>query len=193
MGFGMQLRFDLDEFVVFDLETTGLSPWAGDEIIELGAIKIFGNELDEKNIFHRLINPKRHISDDASRINGITNDMVKDAPTISEVLPEFLKFVGRARLVAQNARFDMSFMMKSFVQHKIKRDFDVYDTMIFSKRAFPEANRHNLDVISERLGLKVNTSERHRSMEDVRLTAHAFLLMKEMLKDKSPQPEKWSC
>src|SRR5580704_9975485 len=100
----MQLSFELDEFVVFDFETTGLSPWGGDEVIEIGAMKIFGNELDESNFFHSLVNPKRLISQEASRINGITNEMVAGAPTLEEVFPRFLDFVGNAWLVAQNAK-----------------------------------------------------------------------------------------
>jgi DNA polymerase III epsilon subunit family exonuclease len=108
----MQLMLDIDEYVVFDFETTGLSPWAGDEIIEIGAMKIFGNQLDEQNIFHSLINPKRVIPEEATKVNGITNDMVASAPTLDVVLPKFLDFIGTAWLVAQNAKFDMGFLMK---------------------------------------------------------------------------------
>lgn len=181
----------VDEYVVFDLETTGLSPWGGDEIVEIGAMRIFGNEIDDKEIFHTLVNPGRPISDEASRINGITNAMVADAPSVQEVFPKFLDFVGQAWLVAQNARFDMSFITKYLMQFKVKRELEVFDTVTFSRRAFPSENRHNLDVISSRLGLKVNASERHRSMEDVRLTAHAFIKLKELLGNNCPNPEKY--
>src|SRR4051812_36446666 len=108
----MQLSLEFDEFVVFDLETTGLSPWGGDEIIEIGAMKLFGNEIDEVNIFHSLVNPRRLISEEATKINGITNEMVAGAPALDEVFPKFLEFVGNAWLVAQNAKFDMGFLMK---------------------------------------------------------------------------------
>lgn len=188
----MQLQFGLDEYVVFDLETTGLSPWAGDEIIEIGAMKIFGSDIDDANVFHTLVNPKRLIPPDASKVNGITNEMVAQAPTIEEVLPKFLEFVGEAFLIAQNARFDMSFLTKYLVQFKVKKDLEVYDTMIFSRRAFPSENRHNLDVICSRLGICYDEKNRHRSMEDVRLTAQAFLKMKDLLGTNCPNRERFS-
>lgn len=188
----MQLSLDLDEFVVFDLETTGLSPWGGDEIIEIGAMKVFGGEIDEANAFHSLVNPKRLIPPDATRVNGITNEMVMGAPTIENVFPKFLDFVGGSWLVAQNARFDMSFVMKYLMQFKIKKQLEVYDTMLFSRKAFPGESRHNLDVICSRLGFKIIPEERHRSLGDVKLTAQAFVVMRDQLGDKCPPREKYS-
>ena len=188
----MQLTLEFDEHVVFDLETTGLSPWGGDEIIEIGAMKIYGNEIDEKNIFHSLVNPKRMIPPDSTRVNGITNEMVANAPCVEEVFPKFLEYIGSAWLVAQNARFDMSFVMKYLMQFKISRQMEVYDTIHFSRKCFPEENRHNLDVICKRLGLEVSKEERHRSIGDVKLTAKAFLAFKDKLGDNCPGREKFS-
>jgi len=188
----LQLSFDIDEYVVFDLETTGLSPWAGDEIIEIGAIKIFGSEIDEKNVFHSLVNPGRPIPSEATKINGITNEMVKDAPPFREVIGGFLDFVGNAWLVAQNAKFDMSFIIKSMLAANIHRELEVYDTVLMSKRVFPECARHNLDVICERLRLTYDSSTRHRSLEDAKITALAFLELKKRLEDRCPQREKWN-
>lgn len=188
----MQLAFSLDEFVVFDLETTGLSPWGGDEIIEIGAMKIYGDQLDSTNIFHTLVNPNRRIPEEAIKIHGISNEMVADAPLLSEVFPKFLDFVGGAWLVAQNAKFDMGFVLKSMVQFNMKKSLEVYDTIHFSKRLFPTENRHNLDVMCKRLGIAVESDKRHRSIEDVTLTAQAFLIMKEKLGGGHPPPEKWS-
>lgn len=189
----MQLSLGLDEYVVFDLETTGLSPWAGDEIIEIGAMKVFGSKIDEKNTFHSLVNPRRLIPFEATRVNGITNEMVKSAPVLEEVLTGFLDFIGSSWLVAQNAKFDMSFIMKSLVQFKIPKNMEVYDTMIFSRRLFPQEGSHNLDAIAKRLGIKVIKEDRHRSMGDVKLTAKAFVELKDRLGDKCPPREKWSC
>jgi DNA polymerase III subunit epsilon len=189
----MQLSLCLDEYVVFDLETTGLSPWAGDEIIEIGAMRVFGDQVDEENYFHSMVNPKRLISAEASKINGITNEMVADAPVFDEVFPKFLDFVGGAYLVAQNAKFDMGFLMKYMVQKKINHAFEVYDTVHFSKRCFPEETRHNLDIICKRLGLGMDGGDlRHRSIGDVRLTARAFVQLRDRLGDKLPPREKWT-
>jgi len=188
----MQLSLALDEYVVFDVETTGLSPWGGDEIIEIGALKIYGDEVDEANVFHSLVNPKRPVSQEAMRVNGISNEMLADAPFIEEVFPKFLDYVGSAWLVAQNAKFDMGFIMKYLVQFKMRRNMEVYDTMIFSRRAFPNESGHNLDMIARRLGLNVISSDRHRSLGDVRLTAQAFIALREKLGENIPARERWS-
>jgi DNA polymerase III subunit epsilon len=188
----MQLSLAIDEYVVFDLETTGLSPWGGDEIIEIGAMKVFGNQIDEENVFHTLVNPKRLIPGEASKVNGITNEMVAGAPTLDEIFPKFLDFIGGSWLVAQNAKFDMAFVMKYLVKTKINRHMEVYDTMIFSRRVFPGESGHNLDLIAKRLGLTIIESERHRSLGDVKLTAKAFVAMKERLGDNCPPREKWT-
>ena len=188
----MQLSLGLEEYVVFDFETTGLSPWAGDEVVEVAAMKVFGDEVDEGNAFHSLVNPKRLISPEASRVNGITNEMVANAPTVDVVLPKFLEFVGGAYLVAQNARFDMAFLTKYLVQFRMKKELEVYDTIAFSRRVFPGESSHNLDIICKRLGLTIDPSERHRSMGDVKLTARAFVMMRDRLGDKLPNRERWA-
>ncbi len=98
------------EFVVFDTETTGLSP-AKDRIVELSAIRFVDGIPTE--IFETLVNPEREISPETSAINQITDDMVADAPTISEVLPSFEAFVGKSPLVAHNLEFDIKFLFYS--------------------------------------------------------------------------------
>lgn len=98
------------EFVVFDTETTGLSP-AKDRIVELSAIR-FVNGIPTE-IFETFINPEREISPETTAINHITNDMVADAPTISKVLPSFEAFVGKSPLVAHNLEFDIKFLYYS--------------------------------------------------------------------------------
>jgi DNA polymerase-3 subunit epsilon len=188
----MQLSLALDEYVVFDFETTGLSPWAGDEVVEVAAIKVFGDAVDESNVFQTLVNPRRPISPEASRINGITDAMVVSAPTIEEVLPKFFDFIGSAWLVAQNAKFDMSFLMKYMMKLNVRRSFEVYDTMHLSRRLHADAASHNLDQICQRLGIAYDPGTRHRSLADVRLTAHAFVRLKEQLGDRLPNREKWS-
>jgi DNA polymerase III epsilon subunit-like protein len=86
----------------------------------------------------------------------------------------------------------MSFVMKYLMQFRIKKQLEVYDTMLFSRRAFPGENRHNLDVICSRLGFKIVPEERHRSLGDVKLTARAFVVLKDKLGEKLPPREKYS-
>jgi DNA polymerase III epsilon subunit family exonuclease len=155
-------------------------------------MKVWGQNIEDCQIFHSLVNPKRLIPPDATKVNGITNEMVASAPTIDEIFPKFLDFIGNSWLVAQNARFDMSFVMKYLMQFRIKRQLEVYDTMIFSRRAFPGESKHNLDMICRRLGLDIVPEERHRSMGDVKLTAKAFFALRDKLGGALPNREKFS-
>lgn len=99
-----------DSFVVIDTETTGLKP-TSDRIIELAAIRFVNGVPVER--FHSLINPERHIPEDATAVNNITDDMVKNAPTISQALPAFEEFIGKDIFVAHNLKFDRSFLYRS--------------------------------------------------------------------------------
>ena len=106
------------EFVVFDTETTGLSP-TKDRIVELSAIRFVDGIPTE--IFETFINPEREISAETTAKNHITNDMVADAPTISEVLPSFEAFVGNSPLVAHNLNFDIKIQNIKNLEHGLKK------------------------------------------------------------------------
>ena len=98
------------EFVVFDTETTGLTP-SKDRIIELSAIRFVDKKPVER--FETLVNPEKDIPEEVTSINKITNEMVASAPTISQVLPAFEEFVGKSNLVAHNLEFDLKFLFYS--------------------------------------------------------------------------------
>ena len=118
------------EFVVFDTETTGLAP-SKDRIIELAAIRFVDGLPTE--VFETLINPQKDIPKEASSVNKITSDMVKDAPTISEILPSFESFVGNSPLIAHNLEFDLKFLYYSGSNIiNDKRKF--YDTLEQSRK-----------------------------------------------------------
>ena len=97
-----------DEYVVVDLETTGLSPFNGDEIIEIGVTEIKGNEILRN--YSRLIKPIAFIPSHITEITNITNDMVEDALTIEDVLPKFRNYIGDRTIIAHNAKFDVGFL-----------------------------------------------------------------------------------
>lgn len=161
-------------YVVFDLETTGFYAESGDEIIEFGAVVIENMEITSKT-FLSFVNPGRSIPAASTAVHGITDSHVKDAPSIAEVLPKFLQFVGNRIWVAQNAKFDMSFVLTKMKLLNIPmRQTVVIDTIGISKILFPYETSHSLDKIMARLGI-ARTGDRHRSLDDSKYTAQALI------------------
>jgi DNA polymerase III epsilon subunit family exonuclease len=179
-------RKKMETVIVFDIETTGLYPHRGDKILEIAAIPIIDNEIRIEDAFERLVNPGKKIPEHITKINNITDDMVKDAGSIDTVLPEFLLFIDLYPLVAHNARFDIS-----FIQYYARKlglpplQNRVYDTLDLSKKLFPEHVYHNLTTVLERLGIPYKRDERHRSLEDTRLTAEAFIKIMRLLSERA--------
>ena len=101
------------DYVVFDLETTGLDPKSS-EIIEIGALKYINDELVDE--FSVLIKPKDDIPSEITNITGIDDEMVKDALSIKEILPQFIDFIGNLTLIAHNSSFDLSFIEENILK-----------------------------------------------------------------------------
>lgn len=161
-------------YVVFDFETTGLYPEDGDEIIEIGAIVIENLQVTEKH-YHTLVNPGRPIPAASSAIHGIRDDHVSDSPLISNVIHDFMDFVGGHIWIAQNAKFDLGFVVQKCKQLQMPlRQNVVIDTIGISKMLFPYETSHNLDVMMARLGIS-RSGDRHRSIDDCKYTAQVFL------------------
>lgn len=175
------------DLVVFDLETTGLSP-ARDGIVEIGAVRIAGGQIQEHLKFETLVRPTTPegrtlpIHPRAQAVHGISDEMVRFSPTIAEVLPQFLDFVGDSAVAAHNISFD-----SGFIRHNCERLGLPWQpaaqlcTVQLSRRAFPRERAHNLTVLAERLGLTFAEGGRHRSFGDVQVTAQAYLKLREML------------
>ena len=167
-------------FVVVDLETTGLYPDRGSEIIEIGAVKLNSNHLTEET-FQTFVKPKKELPQEIKVITGITEKDLLHAPPIEKVLPQFLNFIGGKLLIAQNAKFDLSFIVATIKQTGFPPFTNNFvDTLLISKLLFFYEREHNLDAIVQRLGIDVNF-ERHRSVGDCKLTGLAFLKMVELL------------
>ena len=150
-------RKPMDDYVVFDLETTGFQP-TDSEIIEIGAIRYKNNE--EVDRFHTYVKPSGHISSRITKINGIDDSMVKNAPSVNDALPAFLDFAGKETLVAHNASFDMNFVLH---YHGEEIPNYVSDTLSLSRNTFD--HRYNkLTDWKERLGL--NHLGSHNSIDD---------------------------
>jgi DNA polymerase-3 subunit epsilon len=160
-------------YTVFDLETTGLNPNEGDEIISVGAIRIVNGRLLQSERFEQLIDPRRSVPWTSVEIHGIHPEMLKGKPTIAEVLPKFYDYVKDTILVAHNAAFDMRFLQLKEEQTGVRFGNPVLDTLLLSAVVHPSHEDHNLEAIAKRLG--VDILARHTAMGDAVATAEAFL------------------
>ncbi len=157
------------EFVVFDIETTGLS-FDNDRITEIGAVILRNGEACET--FSAFINPGMPIPANIVELTGITDDMVKDAPTIDKVLPEFLKFVGDRVLVAHNANFDVTFIANACARLGIDKQFTYVDTLEMARILLPDLKKHKLDIVAKAVGAK--EFNHHRACDDAAVLGDIF-------------------
>ena len=165
-----------DGFVVFDLETTGLSAESC-AIIEIGAVKVQGGEIVDR--YSTFVNPKRPIPFHIQELTSIRDDMVKNAPKIETVLPEFLAFCEGCAMVAHNADFDMGFLEKNCRDQGYDLDKTVLDTVTLSRFLLPSLNRYKLDTVAK--ALQVSLEHHHRAVDDAAATAEIFLKLMKML------------
>ncbi len=162
-----------DTFVVFDLETTGLD-LMNNGITEIGAVKIEKGVIKEH--FTTLIKPDYPISEEITKLTGITQEMVKDSPKISTVIPDFMKFIEGAILVAHNAEFDLKFIKRFAGVEEYEITNKVLDTMEMTRTYLPQLRQANLKVLAEHFGIVFH---HHRALSDAYATAEAFIeLMK---------------
>ena len=154
------MTFD-EEFVAFDLETTGLSSQR-DRIIEIGAVILKnGQEIDR---FQTFVNPERPLEKKIVDLTGITDDMLKGAPKIEEVLPQFLKFIGDRVLVAHNSDFDTGFIRAECARLGYDYNYTAADTLILSQNLLSHLNKFKLNIVSNALSLP--DFNHHRAGDD---------------------------
>lgn len=169
-----------DTYVVFDIETTGLSK-EKEMITEIGAVKVADGKIIDR--FSTFVNPQRPISAEITKLTGITDDMVKDAPTIENVLPEFLKFCEDTVLVAHNASFDTGFIRIAAERAGLgELHHTIVDTLELARALLPKLNKHKLDIVCEHLGVTLNGH--HRAVNDAEATAEVFIKFLDMLAEK---------
>ncbi len=171
---GRYLREYISDYVVFDLETTGCNS-RNDEIIEISAIKVINGQVVDE--FSTLVNPEMPISPAASAVNHITDDMVVDAPSIDEVMIDFLQFIEDYPLVGHNIHnFDMRFIYRivdNLYQKTLTNDY--LDTLPYSRKKLPQLSHHKLVDLAAHYGLK--TEGAHRALFDCEMNQKCFEFM----------------
>ncbi|CAN7759470.1 exonuclease domain-containing protein [Cupriavidus necator] len=177
-----QCRLSQLNYTVFDTETTGLEPAAGDEIISIGALRIVNGRLLQRESFDQLIRPRGALSAESIAIHGITHAMLNGQPSIEIVLPQFHRFAADTVLVAHNAAFDMKFLQ--MVEERTGTAFTqpVLDTLLLSQVIHPNQAEHTLEAIASRLGVAI--IGRHTALGDAIVTGEIFLKMTPLLAEK---------
>lgn len=168
---GKKLEKYNSDYVIFDLETTGISA-RYDEVIEISALKVKNHEIVEE--FSQLVNPKRAIPYGASAVNGIRDDMVENAPVFEDVLPSFIQFIEEDILVGHNIHsFDMKFIYRDAEKYlgKVPNN-DYIDTLSLARKCLPELSHHRLTDLAEHYHL--STKGAHRALNDCYMNQQVF-------------------
>ncbi len=162
--------------IVFDTETTGLDPFSGDRIVEIGAVELI-NHVPTGKEYHQYINPMRSMSEEVIKVHGLTEEFLSDKPTFEEICDDFLAFIGSdSHLVAHNAPFDIKFLnchLRELNKPTIA-DERVIDTVIIARKKFP-GSRVNLDELCRRFGVDNSKRTVHGALLDAQLLADVYL------------------
>jgi DNA polymerase-3 subunit epsilon len=159
------------EFVAFDTETTGLSPHS-EALVEIAAVR-FDLLYGAKEYFQTLVNPGKTIPWMATKVHGITDDMVFEAPSVEKVLPSLFQFMDGAIPVAHNAPFDIGFLSLHSLRNGIEvPQSPVLDSCMFSKRVMPHMASHKLEFLVQQLGIGETTF--HRALADAKSCMEVF-------------------
>lgn len=164
-----------DREIVFDTETTGLSPEDGHRVVEIGCVELINHVPTGKN-WHRYINPQRGMPGDAFRVHGLSEEFLAKQETFADVADDFLAFVGRTPLVAHNASFDVGFINAELALLE-KPPLDVariIDTVAIARRKYPGAQA-SLDALCRRFDVDLSARTKHGALLDAELLAEVYL------------------
>ena len=156
--------------MVFDIETTGFSS-KNDKIIEIGAVKLKDGEIVDS--FSTFVDPKVNIPYKITELTSITQNMVNGQPTIDEVLPKFMEFVGDSVLVAHNAAFDVGFIKKNLMDMGKTLKNPVMDTVPLARYLYPDLKKVKLNLVAKHLGISLENH--HRAVDDAKATAEILI------------------
>lgn len=172
-----RMKISAGEYIVIDVETTGLSP-DDDRIIEVAAIKCEKDKIVDS--FHSLINPGRRIPSKVTKLTGIKNADVAGAPDMDTVAPELSEFIDNLPIVAHNANFDIKFIANAFKRAGVSKGMLYIDTLVLARSAYPNMPNHKLSTLINELGL-LDHEQEHRAMSDVEATQRLYMACKAQL------------
>jgi DNA polymerase-3 subunit epsilon len=161
--------------VLFDTETTGLDPMAGDRVIEVAALELV-NDLPTGRHFHALVHPERPIPEEVTRIHGITLDQLEGKPLFAEIADELVEFLGDGKLVAHNAPFDFGFLNAEFSRLGLPQldTARMVDTLALAKVRFPGLP-NSLDALCRRFAIDLSERSTHNALLDCKLLAEVYV------------------
>lgn len=161
--------------IVLDTETTGMDPFEGDRIVEIGCVELM-NHVPTGAVLQLYINPERDVPPEATAVHGITNEFLRDKPVFSQVYTEFMAFIKDARLVIHNAEFDMKFINWELqnVGHEVLPWSICTDTLAMARKKFP-GSPANLDALCRRFAIDNTQRHYHGALLDSELLAEVYL------------------
>ncbi len=173
----MQSHTLSQRYIVFDFETTGLSPKNGDRVIEIGAVAIEKGRLTDE--FHSLINTEKEIHWAAQRVHGIGPEMLKGQPAATRIFKEFHSFIAADHLIAHNAAFDLRFLESEFARLDLTLNNPHHCTLKLSRLHNRELSSHKLENVARHLlgPAAITDLSLHRALDDAKLTAKVWLKM----------------
>jgi DNA polymerase III subunit epsilon len=161
--------------IVLDTETTGLDPYQGHKIVEIGCVELI-NRVRTGEVFQTYVNPMRGMPKTAYGIHGISEEFLKDKPTFAEIASDFLKFINKGSLIIHNARFDMGFL--NFELEGINKpnlnNKKVVDTLLYARKKFP-GSPASLDALCRRFKVDLSARDKHGALLDSELLAEVYI------------------
>jgi len=161
--------------IIFDTETTGLSPAGGDRMVEIGCVELF-NRVETGRHFHAYFNPERPMPSEAEAVHGLTNVFLSDKPKFGERAEELLAFLEDSPLVAHNASFDFGFLNHELGHcgHAAICTSRMVDTLVLARTRHPGA-KHSLDALCTRFGVDRSQRVKHGALLDAQLLAQVYV------------------
>ncbi len=166
------IRTNPQQYVIIDVETTGLAPHMGDRVIEVGALLLEKGIVTEE--FHSLVNGKKKISIAAQLVHGINNELLDGWPEPEEVFQRLKAFIGKSTLVAHNAQFDMKFLRYEFSRLGFALNNKCKCTLELSRARYPRLPNHRLETVYSHVTGKRPDGQSHRALSDARMVAEIW-------------------